>query len=191
MTTEEKAKVIIEKDEAITTFGNEVKLKPTESKPMTEPNDEKTFLEEQLVPAATNSADKVLITQQQETIANLKRELELTKGENTGGKPIPAGTDNKENVLITEQQEKIKSLEKELTLTKAVNDEMSRQIEAGTITPPAAAAAEDTFQHDGKTIGFRFKKMHHNGMVITAAEVIASKDLQKELYESKSGMLKY
>lgn len=186
MNSTEQAKAIIEKDEQVTSFGNEIKLKPVEeSKPMTEKNERKTFLEEQLVPAATNSADKVLITEQQEKIAALEKDLSLLS------KQVPAGTDSADKVLITQQQEKINSLEKELSLTKTVNEELTTQIESGIITQPAAAPATDTFQHDGKTIKFRFNKLHHNGKVITPAQVIASKDLQKELYESKSGMLKY
>lgn len=88
---------------------------------------------------------------------------------------------------VAEQGENIAELLIELATTREVNKALTDKIEQ----EPAKEKTADTFEIDGKTIGFAFSKMNHKGTVITPAEVLASEELQRELVEIKSGMLKH
>jgi hypothetical protein len=86
-----------------------------------------------------------------------------------------------------------KQAETELATTVKINEELTRQIEAG----PTASGVEDksegistkSFKVGEDTYTFRKKHVLYEGNKIGAAEVLASTDLQKELVKIQSGLI--
>lgn len=99
------------------------------------------------------------------------------------------------------QDKQVEALLEENASLKAVNAELSKELEKQSETNVQAAVdkaaatpkpvlSTETFDVDGSEYGFAFPVMMYKGKRITNADVLASKDLQAELVNSKAGMVK-
>jgi hypothetical protein len=98
--------------------------------------------------------------------------------------------------VVETAEQKITRLETELEATLQVNSFLQKELEAATAGPQVKAPAvpgltTDTFDFDGRKYGFQLPAviLPDTGK-ITCTEVLASKDLQKQLVELGSGMIK-
>lgn len=81
----------------------------------------------------------------------------------------------------------------ELDQALAVNTELTAAIAEAPVDATKkvkSALSDKTFKVDGKTYGFAIHAVHFEGQVITNADVLGSKDLQKKLVEFGSSMIK-
>lgn len=90
-------------------------------------------------------------------------------------------------------QEGFDALKKEHEALAKVNAELKEQLEA--LPAPQnekqkPALSDKTFTHEKQTYGFAYPQLKLDGSVITADDVVNSKDLQKKLVEMKSGFIK-
>lgn len=106
----------------------------------------------------------------------------------------------KEDLLkksVEELTEIVLKSQSEVGLTVKVNEGLTKKVESLEKkikeAPKADAAtsriSEKTFKIGDETYGFKKAGINHKNQVITAAEVLASEDLQKELAEIGSGMI--
>jgi hypothetical protein len=97
----------------------------------------------------------------------------------------------KDNKVLSEKNE---SLSVELDKAVKVNADLSALVESepAEVTEEEAEPAPSfgSFEVDGKSHDIVFKKIHHKGVTITAEEVLASENLQKELVAMGSGMVR-
>jgi hypothetical protein len=97
---------------------------------------------------------------------------------------------------ITTKDGLIQEKQNELDLTLKINEDLTLQIEelsnaAPAVRPsePTSLVSKETFNVGKKKFGFKKIRMDFNGQIITAVEVLASKELQKNLAAIGSGMI--
>jgi len=81
------------------------------------------------------------------------------------------------------------SLAAELEATKAINAELTKEIESLS-TKADTGNSDAAFEIEGQIFGFHFHKAVFLGNAITHTDVLNSADLQKQLVEAGSGMIK-
>lgn len=110
---------------------------------------------------------------------------------------------------ITELQTTVKGLQKaldderknsaklksDLDAALQVNEELTAKLDDNALQPVTAepqqkdTVSDKTFKVGGSTYGFKKIRLSHKGALVTATEILASKDLQKELVDMSSGMI--
>lgn len=123
----------------------------------------------------------LIVTEKQQLQANfdaLKNEFDLLPDISKSYKELEEGFD---------------ALKKEHEALAKINAELTEQLEA--LPPPEnekqkPALSDKTFTHEKQTYGFAYPQLKLDGSVITADDVVNSKDLQKKLVEMKSGFIK-
>jgi hypothetical protein len=83
----------------------------------------------------------------------------------------------------------------ELDLTVKINEELDGKVaELSKAVPPVVEKAksdisDETFEFKKEKFGFKKARIYHKDNLITAAEVLANKELQADLVKIGSGML--
>ena len=96
---------------------------------------------------------------------------------------------------ITDLTQSHAELQKNLDDALAVNAKLVQELEkfsdkAASYDDVTVDSSELSFTYEGETYGFAQKKITLKKQVITPIEVLASPELQKQLVEMKSGMIK-
>ena len=105
--------------------------------------------------------------------------------------------------IIIEQQSavsakdaELKSKQDELNLTTDINNELNSKVEELSKNAPASTEkkshsgiSKETFTVNNKKYGFKKPRINHSNQVITADEILASKELQEQLVKIGSGMI--
>lgn len=104
----------------------------------------------------------------------------------------------KDNTELQALQQKLAAIEEQLQQALLVNEKLTAEIEVLTEARPPEAAAKAatgnllamTFENAGIKYGFVIPQVIHKGILITPVEVCADAELQQQLIERKSGMIK-
>jgi hypothetical protein len=88
-------------------------------------------------------------------------------------------------------------VQKENGLTVKVNEDLSKKVETlekkiketPVVAESKSAVSDKSFKVGDKEFGFKKIRISHKNQLITAAEVLSSENLQKELVDIGSGMI--